>query len=44
MNTLRTWLKSCQLPGLRAGRHWRVQKSVLQRFLREQGQKAVKRA
>jgi excisionase family DNA binding protein len=42
--TLRTWLKSGQLPGLRAGRHWRVQKSVLQRFLREQGQKAVKRA
>jgi excisionase family DNA binding protein len=42
--TLRKWLKSGQLPGLRAGRHWRVQKSALQRFLREQGQKAVKGA
>jgi excisionase family DNA binding protein len=40
--TLRKWLKSVQLPGLRAGRHWRVQKSALQRFLRGQGRKAVK--
>jgi excisionase family DNA binding protein len=42
--TLRKWLKSGRLAGLRAGRHWRVQKSALQRFLREQGQQAVKGA
>jgi excisionase family DNA binding protein len=41
--TLRKWLKSGQLPGLRAGRHWRVEKSALQQFLREQAQKAVTR-
>lgn len=41
--TLRKWLKNGQLPGLRAGRHWRVQKSALQSFLREQGQQAVTR-
>jgi hypothetical protein len=41
---LRKWLKSGQLSGLRAGRPWRMQKSALQRFLREQGQKVVKGA
>jgi excisionase family DNA binding protein len=42
--TLRQWLRSGRLPGLRAGRHWRVQKSALQRFLRQQGRQAVKGA
>jgi excisionase family DNA binding protein len=42
--TLRKWLTSGQLPGLRAGRHWRVEKRALQRFLRQQGQHAVKGA
>jgi len=40
--TLRKCLKSGRLPGLLAGRHWRVEKRALQRFLREQGQYAVK--
>jgi excisionase family DNA binding protein len=43
VKTLRKWLKSGQVVGLRAGRHWRVQKSALQQFLREKAQKAVKR-
>jgi excisionase family DNA binding protein len=42
--TLRRWLKGGQLPGLRVGRHWRVEKRALLRFLREQGQQAVKGA
>jgi excisionase family DNA binding protein len=40
--TLRRWLKGGQLPGLRVGRHWRVEKRTLLRFLRQQGQQAVK--
>jgi len=42
--TVRRWLKGGQLPGLRVGRHWRVEKRALLRFLREQGQHAVKGA
>lgn len=41
--TLRKWLRNGRLPGLRAGRHWRVEKRALQRFLREQGQQAARR-
>jgi excisionase family DNA binding protein len=41
--TLRKWLKSGALPGMRAGRHWRVEKHELQRFLRAQAQKSVAR-
>jgi excisionase family DNA binding protein len=42
--TLRQWLRNGRLPGLRAGRQWRVEKRTLQRFLRKQGQQAVKGA
>ena len=39
--TLRTWLKQGRLPGLRVGRHWRVERRVLLQFLRQQGRQAV---
>jgi excisionase family DNA binding protein len=40
--TLRQWLRQGQLPGLRVGSQWRVEKRALLRFLRQQGQQAVK--
>jgi excisionase family DNA binding protein len=39
--TLRNWLRSGRLPGLRAGRRWRVHKRALERFRRQQGRQAV---